>query len=98
MRKRAAKGGNLPHTLPFSHRSSVILGTILLERPLRGVFIGQRWTRRSWSDDEKPEICQQMMVPGVSVAQVARRYKTAFAGRKAAIKSGPHMSAPWLMQ
>ena len=30
--------------------------------------------RRSWSDDEKREICQQTTVPGVSVAQVARRY------------------------
>lgn len=30
--------------------------------------------RRSWSDDEKREICQQTMPPGVSVAQVARRY------------------------
>lgn len=30
--------------------------------------------RRSWSDDEKREICQQTMAPGVSVAQVARRY------------------------
>ena len=30
--------------------------------------------RRSWSDDEKREICQQTVPPGVSVAQVARRY------------------------
>ncbi len=30
--------------------------------------------RRSWSDDEKREICQQTLPPGVSVAQVARRY------------------------
>lgn len=30
--------------------------------------------RRSWSDDEKREICQQTMPPEVSVAQVARRY------------------------
>ncbi|MEM8771366.1 MAG: transposase [Pseudomonadota bacterium] len=33
-----------------------------------------RRKRRSWSDDEKREICQQTMVPGVSIAQVARRY------------------------
>ena len=30
--------------------------------------------RRSWSDAEKREICQQTTVAGVSVAQVARRY------------------------
>ncbi|MEM7243358.1 MAG: transposase [Pseudomonadota bacterium] len=30
--------------------------------------------RRSWSDDEKREICAQTTVAGVSVAQVARRY------------------------
>ncbi len=29
---------------------------------------------RFWSDDEKRSICQQASVPGVSVAQVARRY------------------------
>ena len=36
--------------------------------------MGKRRKRRSWSDDEKREICQQTIVPGVSVAQVARRY------------------------
>lgn len=36
--------------------------------------MGIRRNRRSWSDDEKREICQQTMVPGVSIAQVARRY------------------------
>lgn len=36
--------------------------------------MGKRRKRRSWSDDEKREICQQTAVPGVSVAQVARRY------------------------
>jgi len=30
--------------------------------------------RRSWSEDEKRSICGQARVPGVSVAQVARRY------------------------
>ena len=30
--------------------------------------------KRFWSDDEKRSICAQTMVPGVSVAQVARRY------------------------
>lgn len=38
--------------------------------------MGTRRKRRSWSDDEKREICQQTMVPGVSIAQVARRYAT----------------------
>ncbi|MEO0612476.1 MAG: transposase [Pseudomonadota bacterium] len=38
--------------------------------------MGTRRKRRNWSDDEKREICQQTMVPGVSVAQVARRYAT----------------------
>jgi transposase len=36
--------------------------------------MGKRRKRRSWSDDEKREICQQTIVPGVSVDQVARRY------------------------
>jgi len=30
--------------------------------------------RRFWSDDEKRSICLQTLSPGVSVAQVARRY------------------------
>ena len=30
--------------------------------------------RRSGSDDKKREICQQAMPPGITVAQVARRY------------------------
>lgn len=30
--------------------------------------------KRFWSDDEKRSICGQTTVPGVSVAQVARRY------------------------
>ncbi len=36
--------------------------------------MSQRRKRRSWSDDEKREICQQTVPRGVSVAQVARRY------------------------
>lgn len=36
--------------------------------------MSKRRTRRSWSDDEKRQICSQTRVPGVSVAQVARRY------------------------
>ena len=36
--------------------------------------MGKRRKRRSWSDDEKREICQQTTVPVVSVAQVARRF------------------------
>ena len=38
--------------------------------------MGTRRKRRTWSDDEKREICQQTTVPGVSIAQVARRYAT----------------------
>ncbi len=30
--------------------------------------------RRSWSNEDKYTICQQTVAPGVSVAQVARRY------------------------
>jgi transposase len=30
--------------------------------------------KRFWSDDEKVSICAQTCAPGVSVAQVARRY------------------------
>ena len=30
--------------------------------------------KRFWSDEEKRSICQQARAPGVSVAQVARRY------------------------
>lgn len=33
---------------------------------------GQR--KRFWSDEEKRSICRQTLAPGVSVAQVARRY------------------------
>jgi len=33
-----------------------------------------RRKKRSWSDKEKREICQQTAVTGVSVAQVGRRY------------------------
>ena len=33
-----------------------------------------RRKRRKWSDDEKRMICAQTRLPGVSVAQVARRY------------------------
>lgn len=34
----------------------------------------KRLKRRGWSDDEKRTICAQTLTPGVSVAQVARRY------------------------
>lgn len=30
--------------------------------------------KRLWSDDEKRSICKQTLPPGISVAQVARRY------------------------
>ena len=30
--------------------------------------------KRLWSDDEKRSICEQTLPPGISVAQVARRY------------------------
>lgn len=33
-----------------------------------------RRTRRLWTDEEKRSICMQTVAPGVSVAQVARRY------------------------
>lgn len=33
-----------------------------------------RRKKRTWSDGEKREICQQTTMPGVSVAQVGRRY------------------------
>lgn len=36
--------------------------------------MAQRRKRRKWSDDEKRVVCSQTQVPGVSVAQVARRY------------------------
>ena len=36
--------------------------------------MSDRRKRRYWSDAEKLEICNQARVPGVSVAQVARRY------------------------
>ena len=31
--------------------------------------------KRFWSDEEKRSICRQTLLPGVSVAQVARRYE-----------------------
>ncbi|MGA0617600.1 IS66-like element accessory protein TnpA [Paracoccus sp. KR1-242] len=33
-----------------------------------------RRTKRLWTDEEKRSICFQTMAPGISVAQVARRY------------------------
>ena len=36
--------------------------------------MSKRRKRRAWSDDEKRLICSQTRAPGVSVAQVARRY------------------------
>ncbi|MCP4316497.1 MAG: transposase [Hyphomicrobiales bacterium] len=36
--------------------------------------LARKRVRRSWSDEEKRLICSQTRVPGVSVAQVARRY------------------------
>lgn len=33
-----------------------------------------RRKKRFWADEEKREICAQAAVPGISVAQVARRY------------------------
>lgn len=33
-----------------------------------------RRTKRLWTDEEKRSICFQTVAPGVSVAQVARRY------------------------
>jgi transposase len=36
--------------------------------------MAKRRRRRKWSDDEKRMICGQARMPGVSVAQVARRY------------------------
>lgn len=36
--------------------------------------LAKRRRRRNWSDDEKRIICAQTQLPGISVAQVARRY------------------------
>ena len=36
--------------------------------------MAKRRKRRKWSDDEKRLICAQARMPGVPVAQVARRY------------------------
>lgn len=36
--------------------------------------MAKRRKRRKWSDDEKRMICAQTRLPGISVAQVARRY------------------------
>ena len=36
--------------------------------------MAKKRVRRAWSDDEKRSICAQTLVPGVSAAQVARRY------------------------
>lgn len=36
--------------------------------------MSNRKKRRKWSDEEKREICQQAVLPGASVAQIARRY------------------------
>ncbi|MEP5760213.1 MAG: hypothetical protein ABJ327_13070 [Litoreibacter sp.] len=34
--------------------------------------MSNRRKRKSWSDDEKREICQQTLLPGFSMAQVPR--------------------------
>ena len=44
------------------------------KRTLAGLELAKKRVRRSWSDEEKRSICGQTRVPGVSVAQVARRY------------------------
>jgi transposase len=36
--------------------------------------LGKKRIRRTWTDDEKQMICDQARLPGVSTAQVARRY------------------------
>ena len=36
--------------------------------------LAKKRVRRTWSDDEKRSICLQTLAPGVSAAQVARRY------------------------
>lgn len=36
--------------------------------------LARKRLRRSWSGDEKRSICAQTLAPGISVAQVARRY------------------------
>ncbi|MEM7746059.1 MAG: transposase [Pseudomonadota bacterium] len=36
--------------------------------------MAKRRKRRKWSDDEKRMICAQTRLPGISVAQIARRY------------------------
>ena len=36
--------------------------------------MSNRKKRRKWFDGEKREICQQAVLPGASVAQIARRY------------------------
>ena len=36
--------------------------------------MSEKRLRRYWPDEEKRSICQQTAAPGVSVAQVARRY------------------------
>jgi transposase len=40
---------------------------------IKGIGMAGR-KRRSWSNEDKRTICQQTIAPGVSVAQVARRY------------------------
>jgi len=40
---------------------------------------------RFWSDDEKRSICQQALVPGISVALVARRYAMNWVGKSTAL-------------
>jgi transposase len=38
------------------------------------VILAKKRVRRPWSAEEKRSICLQTLAPGVSVAQVARRY------------------------
>ncbi|MFN3847717.1 MAG: transposase, partial [Paracoccaceae bacterium] len=45
------------------------------QRPIQPSSAGKnRQKKRFWADEEKRSICEQAITPGVSVAQVARRY------------------------
>ncbi len=60
---------------------------------IRGFGMARR-KRRSWSDEEKRSICLQTTAPGVSVAQVARRYvMLALASLNRACQDQPDFSA-----
>src|SRR5215213_913862 len=73
---------------------------ILAQRAPSSVLVSRR-SRRSWSDDEKQKIIAEALLPGASVAEIARRHgvtaNLVFNWRRsarAACSAGAEVAAP----